>query len=447
MKKNFTTKPGEVLKGSTLLRKNSESLGRVNHLLKYMNENKAFLFNKQNHKDSNKFLEKLKKDYFVYRDNWDKQPQNAIKNGYLSDELKKNDIIPLCLDIEIASVCDLACPFCFREFVATPDKIIDEKLCYDLIDQAADLQIPSIKFNWRGEPLLHPKLPDFVKYAKKKGILETIINTNATQLTEKLAEKLINSGLDLIIYSFDGGSKKTYEKMRPGRFKKNTFEKVYENIKNLKKIKEKLSSNLPYTKIQMILTKETSKEVDSFFDYFSDYVDDVTTTPYTERGGEISDLNDKERETYSEILKKNNLPEGTHYIKDIFGNIQVSKGRIPCEQPYQRLLVTYEGKVAMCCYDWGAKHPVGFVDKKSFNNQKDYLSVMEQVKKKKKGFELLENIKMPEVMNEPKKEIKNIKEIWFGREIDGIRKKHICNEADDVKICSKCTFKDVFKWV
>ena len=40
----------------------------------------------------------------------------------------------------------------------------------------------------------------------KKGILETIINTNATNLTEKIP-KLIEAGLDLIIYSFDGGSK------------------------------------------------------------------------------------------------------------------------------------------------------------------------------------------------------------------------------------------------
>ena len=56
------------------------------------------------------------------------------------------------------------------------------------------------------------------------------INTNATTLDKK-AEKLINSGLDQIIFSFDGGTKKTYEKMRPGRFK-NKFNKIYENIKN-----------------------------------------------------------------------------------------------------------------------------------------------------------------------------------------------------------------------
>ena len=54
---------------------------------------------------------------------------------------------------------------------------------------------------------------------QKKGILEVIINTNATSLTKK-SEELIDSGLDYIIYSFDGGSKATYEKMRPGRFKK-----------------------------------------------------------------------------------------------------------------------------------------------------------------------------------------------------------------------------------
>ena len=98
---------------------------------------------------------------------------------------------PLCLDIEVASVCDLACPFCYREHIVTPDKVIDEKLCYELIDQAAELKIPSIKFNWRGEPLLHPKLSNFIKYAKEKGILETIINTNATNLTIENSNKLI----------------------------------------------------------------------------------------------------------------------------------------------------------------------------------------------------------------------------------------------------------------
>jgi len=447
MSNKYTTQPGEVITGSTLLRKKENLVDRVEFTTNNFEHNKAYQFNLHKHKNKKKFLKKLKNDYLKYRTNWKDQPKNAIEKKMLSAQLKKFKITPLCLDIEVASICDLACPFCCREYVATPDKIINEQFCYDLIDQASEMQIPSIKFNLRGEPLLHPKLPNFIKYAKKQGILETIINTNATNLNKKLAIKLIESGLDLIIYSFDGGTKETYEKMRPGRFKANQFEKVYENIKNFHKMKKKLSSKFPYTKIQMIMTKDTSTEINSFFELFSDYVDDVTTTPYLERGGNLDDLNSNELKKYKELLNNNNLPMGTHYIKDIFGNIQISKGRIPCEQPYQRLLVTYEGKVAMCCEDWGAKHPVGYVDQKTFNNKKDYLEVMKRVKENKKGFELLKNIKMPEKLNSPKRHVKKIKDIWFGDEIDKVRKKHIYNESEKIKICKNCTTKDVYKWV
>ena len=56
-----------------------------------------------------------------------------------------------------------------------------------------------------------------------------------------------------MIYSFDGGSKKTYEN-ETRRFIDNKFEKVYENIKKFSEIK-KLNAKFPVTKIQMILLK------------------------------------------------------------------------------------------------------------------------------------------------------------------------------------------------
>ena len=87
-----------------------------------------------------------------------------------------------------------------------------EELFKKIIKQIEELEVPSIKLNWRGEPLLNPKILEFIDLAKKAGVIEVSINTNATTLDEKKAEKLINSGLDQIIFSFDGGSKKTYEK-------------------------------------------------------------------------------------------------------------------------------------------------------------------------------------------------------------------------------------------
>ena len=227
---------------------------------------------------------------------------------------------------------------CYRELLNS-DKIIDDKFCFDLIDQAAELKVQAS--NLIGvRTFIKPKIYDYINYAKKKGILETIINTNATNLTEENSSKLIKSGLDLIIYSFDGGTKETYEKMRPGRFKKNSFEKVYQNIKNFKKVRDKLNSKFTFTKIQIILTKYTIFEIDTFFKNFENYVDNVSCNQYTERGGDISDLTDLEKSKYKSLLKKYNLPMNTPYLKNIQGNISVSQGRLPCKQPYQRLLVT-----------------------------------------------------------------------------------------------------------
>ena len=225
----------------------------------------------------------------------------------------------------------------------------------------------------------------------------------------------------MMIYSFDGGSKETYEKMRPGRFK-NEFEKVHKNIINFSKIKKDAKSKFPYTKIQMILTKDTIKEKDNFFKLFSDYVDDVSLSQYTERGGDVKDLTEEESIKYHEKLKKHNLPVGTNYMRDIYGNVKVSNGRLPCAQPFQRLMITYEGRVAMCCYDWGASHPVGFVDEKSYNNVKDYSEVLDKVKQGKKGFELLKDIKMPKTLNQIKNKKQTISEIWYGSEIDEVKK-------------------------
>ena len=93
-----------------------------------------------------------------------------------------------------------------------------------------------------------------------------------------------------MIYSFDGGTKKSYEKMRPGRFKKNNFDEIYKNILNFHNIRKELKSAFPRTKIQMVLTEDTFKEQDKYFNLFKDIVDDVSVKQYTERGGKISDI-------------------------------------------------------------------------------------------------------------------------------------------------------------
>ena len=92
--------------------------------------------------------------------------------------------------------------------------------------------------------------------------------------------------------------------MRPGRFKQNNFDSVYENIKKFSEIKKEMRAKFPITKIQMILTKDSKNEKENFFKLFSNILDDVTVTQYNERGGSINDLTDNEREKIKNYLEK-----------------------------------------------------------------------------------------------------------------------------------------------
>ena len=74
-----------------------------------------------------------------------------------------------------------------EEYILTPDKIMNFEMYKKIIDEIVLLGVPSIKLNWRGEPLLNKQIGKFIKYAKISGILDVAINTNATNLDEKMS--------------------------------------------------------------------------------------------------------------------------------------------------------------------------------------------------------------------------------------------------------------------
>lgn len=436
-----------VKRGSWLLN-TSKKFNPTEYSVSNIDQNKAFKYELKNSEiDYDVLIDIYKNRYLDYRKNWLEQPERCFNSKVDNSNLIDNGIIPLCLDLETAAICDLACPFCYREYIATPDKTIDISFAEKLIIEAGEIGIPSIKFNWRGEPLLFPKLPYLIDLSKQHGILETMINTNATNLNTKKSKELIESGLDVMIYSFDGGTKETYEKMRPGRFRKNSFDNVYKNITEFFNIRESLNKKFPRTKIQMILNEDTFKEQEEFFKLFGECVDEVAVNTYSERGGSLSDLTEKELENYYESCDSLGLSKDSPYMKDSMGKMWISESRKPCEQIYQRLMVTYDGRAGMCCYDWGSTHPVGFLSNESFDDpDKPYREIMGKVEKKHQGFELLQAVELPPTHNFPEKKVSTIKELWEGDELNKVRELHRKKKIEKVGICEKCTFKDTYNW-
>ncbi|UCD03765.1 MAG: radical SAM protein [Candidatus Woesearchaeota archaeon] len=250
-------------------------------------------------------------------------------------KLKLVTKFPLHLDIEASSGCNLRCIMCFNAVKRTPPGLISWNLYKKIIDEGSKNNLCSIKLNWRGEPLLHPKIVEMVDYAKKKGIIDVQFNTNGQLLDKEKADGLIEAGLDRIIFSIDGASKDVYERIRVG----GSYDKLTENVEYFLKRKKELNAVKPFVRVQMVKLKQNEHEINKFVDFWEPKVDEVFVNP--------------------EIHYKENKPyvEGSTIV-----------GRKACSMLWQRLVISYDGKVMMCCGDWKMKSILGDVNKETIHN-------------------------------------------------------------------------------
>ena len=128
----------------------------------------------------------------------------------------------------------------------------------------------AITLGSRGEPTLHPMLPEMLDYMSKKFI-ETKLITNATRLTEELSHKILQSDIDMLVYSVDADEKELYERIRVN----GKFEQVFENISRFNEIRKQ---NYPKSKIRTRVSGvkfDSEQNIDRFIKFWSPYIDEV----------------------------------------------------------------------------------------------------------------------------------------------------------------------------
>ncbi len=113
------------------------------------------------------------------------------RNETIAEAIKER---ALYFRVSLLGACNLACPFCHNEGAATKGKLeiafAERAICI-----AHELGFRRIQFTG-GEPLLHPRVADFVKIAR--AVMPDVgITTNGTYLAPKLAS-LISAGLSRI---------------------------------------------------------------------------------------------------------------------------------------------------------------------------------------------------------------------------------------------------------
>jgi len=235
--------------------------------------------------------------------------------------------------IEPTNHCNLRCMMCPQsKGLKRPAGYMDMELYKKLIGQIKGLNLRKVSLFMGGEPLLHPRIIEMIKIARREG-LDARLHTNGTLLNKELNREIILSGLNTISFSFDGETKEKYEKMRRNA----DYGDVLERIRSFLKDRAALGRKLPYVQIQVIKDygglAEKPAVSEDFKKLFSGLpVDKFSAIWFLSFGSHLVNSGIK-------------YPEGKFYE--------------PCRQLWSRFAVGWDGKAFACCIDSHGELQIG----------------------------------------------------------------------------------------
>lgn len=283
-------------------------------------------------------------EYYNNRKQWNEYPQRFLISEY-----------PLLVDLELSTVCNLKCPFCYTitdEFKKqVKPSFMDYELYKKVIDEISG-KVFGIRLSLRGEPTLHPNFIEAIEYAKQKGIKEVSTLTNGSKLSSEYFEKIMLAGIDWVTISFDG----LYEEYNKNRYPLK-YNEMHNKLKNIKKIKEKHNMIKPVIKLQSVWPA-IEKNPSEYYNTLSLVSDLLAFNPLID----FTSNTEAKEKCYEEDFS--------------------------CPQLYQRLVIGANGEVMICSNDEESELIIGNAQNKSVYDlwHSEELNRIRDIHKKKDGF-------------------------------------------------------------
>ena len=329
-----------------------------------------------NYNDAVNFLSKL-----TARRLW-----NATKvySSYYVTLLTKRPVqwgLPVSISFEPTTSCNLKCPECpsgLRQFTRARGMLKKDFFTKTIDEIYKDILY--LIFYFQGEPYLNKNFLEMVSYASSKG-LYTATSTNGHFLTDEMAKKTVESGLDRLIISLDGTTQEVYEQYR----REGNIEKVIEGARNIVKWKKELKSKTPFVFFQFLVVKPNEHQIE-----------DVKKLA-KEVG--VDEVRFKTAQVYDYENDPNQLiPENekfSRYKKDKQGNhLAKNKMQNHCSRLWEANVITWDGKVVPCCFDKDASHQLGDLKKESFKevwHNKNYKKFRKDITTSRKNIDICAN--------------------------------------------------------
>jgi MoaA/NifB/PqqE/SkfB family radical SAM enzyme len=250
--------------------------------------------------------------------------------------------VPHIVHVGLTTYCNLRCPACPTGNSGLGRAAEHLKLeAYErMLDEIGDRLMMLLFWDW-GEPLMHPRICDFISRASRQDIFSLISTNGLVACSEKQLDRLIGSGLSYIIVCVDGATQESYEKYRIG----GVLSRVLKTIERLVKLRGE--SAYPVIEFRSLATRYNENEFPALLRMAQDTGADIFSVkslrPYDYRGhdvdGELAPMTDRfARYRYGEAGRRDASSRNWE------------KGPLRCAKPLFAPTLNSDGQLAFCSY-------------------------------------------------------------------------------------------------
>jgi radical SAM protein with 4Fe4S-binding SPASM domain len=217
-----------------------------------------------------------------------------------------------------------------------------------------------------GEPMLHPRFFDMVRYAAEKGI-EVSANSNLTALSPRRADECVKSRLSRLHGSLDAADARAYEYIRVG----SRFERVMRNLRLLGEAKRRNASELPRIHLVAVVMRRNLEELPGLVRLAHEQGIEEISVQHLCHDFSESSLPPKYLPMRAFVDAQTLLAEDPRRVEHWFGRAREAaaalgvrlrlprtrprphdasvKGRARCDWPWRGAYISYAGDAMPCC--------------------------------------------------------------------------------------------------
>jgi radical SAM protein with 4Fe4S-binding SPASM domain len=313
---------------------------------------------------------------------------------YYHLKLNKTSPYPAVLMVEPTNQCQLRCTKCRTPdnsifdyaFEGRPGSIPIGKIDFPVFKKTIDafhkhLMVASLYMN--GEPFLLKDIYKMVQYCTDKK-LATLVGTNGMLCGGKYADKIVESGMDIIKIAVSGFRQETYEKYHV----EGDIELIKSNLADLSEAKKRHNSNL-IIHVEYIIFEYNGDEFREFKEYCQN-IEVLCTRRWDSRVFSLE---------YSQSLERDQTSGSESQMDE---SVEGSYSKRLCDYLWGVMALNHDGTIIPCCQFSQSSKPI----------------VMGSVSSEKP--------------------ITDIQKIWNNNNFLDFRKKHVTGGRAINSVCSTC---------